>query len=556
MVQGLVALAVLAGMTRPAWGQRVLGPSTDATVIPRGMIRVSISPTWERSHQRYADGLGRNGKGKVESLTEDFNLDTLGLRQFPTLAPVNAGLRSILGGTGPLPLTLGSLSARFDRTVATTPITIEYGLVRRLMVGLVIPMVKTRTEISLNPNPGATNSTVGVNTSYLGGTAATAARNRNQQVVLQLAAAGQALQALLQTCQGSTTAACGPVNADRAAAQALVAAAAAAATGIESVYGISAAKPGSPYAPTQNGSLHKSVEARLGNMSNSFLGFLGAPTSGAKWVEESLSGARALAYGDFQKALIDTAFGVRADSMVSVELSRPGDIEFGAKLLVFDAFGFDAAQRGTPGGIRTRLSLGAAYRLGSGLRDSVDHFADVGTGDGQTDIEGRAFLDVLFGRRFWASAVARYTMQQADEIVRRVPSVAHDPFPGATSRLLVSRDLGDVMSLEVSPRYVVSESFAIGGTWRYLKKSADTYAFVTAPNLVTPPASNLALGTEQSEQRAVVSMTYSNLAQYFRGRARSPMEVSFTVGRTLSGSGNITRSTISGLTLRVYNQLF
>jgi hypothetical protein len=32
--------------------------------------------------------------------------------------------------------------------------------------------------------------------------------------------------------------------------------------------------------------------------------------------------------------------------------------------------------------------------------------------------------------------------------------------------------------------------------------------------------------------------------------------VSFTVGRSIAGSGNATRSTISGLTLRVYNQLF
>lgn len=520
------------------------------------MIRVTVSPTWERSHQRYADGLGRNGKGEVESLAEDFNLDTLGPRQFPTLAPVNAGLRSILGGTAPLPLTLGALSARFDRTVATTPITIEYGLVRRLMVSLVIPMVKTRTEISLNPNPGATNSTVGVNTSYLGGTAATAVRTNNQQVVLQLAAAAQALQALLQQCQGSTAASCGAVNADRTGAQALVAAATGAATGIESVYGVSATKPGSPYAPTQNGSVHKSVEARLGTMSLSFAGFLGAPQGGSEWIAGAPIGARALAYSDFQTVVIDSAFGVRSDSMVSVELSRPGDIELGAKFLVFDAFGFNPAQRGTPGGIRTRLSLGAAYRLGTGLRDSVDHFADVGTGDGQTDIEGRAFLDVLFGRRFWASAVARYTMQQVDEITRRVPSEAHDPFPGAASRVLVNRDLGDVMSLEVSPRYVVSESFALGGTWRYLKKSADSYAFVTDANVGVPAVSNLALGTGQSEQRAVFSLTYSNLAQYFRGRARSPMEVSFTVGRTISGSGNVSRSTISGLTLRVYNQLF
>ncbi|MCC6319360.1 MAG: hypothetical protein IT361_16935 [Gemmatimonadaceae bacterium] len=543
--------------TRTAFAQRVLGPATDATVLPRGMVRVSLSPTWERGHERYADGYGRTKKGSVESLAADFNLDTLGLAQLPALGAVNLGVRSILGGTGALPLTLGTLSTRFDRSIATTPFAIDVGVTRRLMVGVVIPFVSTRTEVSLDPNPGGTNATVGLNSAYLSGTAGSNARARNQGVVTQLTSAAQQLQALLQQCMGNTAPACSAVNADRAGAQALVAAATSAATGIEGVYGVSATKPGSRYAPWQNGSVHKLVEARLGNLSTSFAGFLGAPT-GASWIDaRGLTGAAPMGYADFQRIVTDPAYGVAADSLISVELSRPGDIEFGAKFVVFDAFGLQPPQRGAPGGVRVRFALGGAYRLGTALQDSVDLFADVGTGDGQTDLEGRAFLDLLVGTRFWASAVARYTVQQADEIVRRVPRVAHEPFPPASNRIAVQRDLGDMLAIEVSPRWVVTDHFALTGSWHFVRKGEDTYASVGTPaGGSTLDLSLLAQGTAQSSQRALLSFTYSNLAHYFRRRARAPMEVSFTIGRTLSGWGNAPKQTVSGLSMRVYNQLF
>ncbi|MGQ0649080.1 MAG: hypothetical protein ACT4P7_16105 [Gemmatimonadaceae bacterium] len=535
----------------PLNGQRVLGPSEDATVLPRGMVRVAVSPTWGRFHRRFADGHGRAARGDAEALATDYHLDSIGERQLPILTPVNAGLRSILGAAGGIPLSLGSLHARFDATVATTPIAVEYGVTRRLMLGAMFPIVKTRTEVSLNPNAAGTSGTVGINPSF----GFAGARATNARVVLELTAAAQSLQLLLQQCAGSTAPSCSAVNADRTGAQTLVTAATTAAAGIESVYGVSAAKPGTRLSPVERSRPQQDVLARLANLSSTFAGFLGAPTSGSDWIVARPVGAPPIGFADFQKTLTDPAFGISADSLASVETNRLGDIELGAKFLLFDTFAGQQAQRVSPQGFNVRIAVAGVYRLGTGVKDSVDHFADIGTGDGQTDVEGRVFADLLVGRRFWTSIVARYGVQQADELTRRVPVAPHDPFPAADRRILLERDLGDFVSLDVSPRYVLSDNIALGGSYQYYSKSADTYSLrATAPTRIDPGV--LALGTDRTEQRALASLTWSTMAHYFRGRARTPMEVSIMIGRTFAGANNAPRQSITALTLRVYNQLF
>ena len=515
------------------------------------MVRVGITPTWGTYHERYADGTTPRSRGAREPLAADFDLDSLGITRFPLLTPVDAGLRSILGGAGPLPLTLGALRARFDASIATTPISVEYGATRRLLLGAVFPIVKTRTEVALDPNPGGTTGTIGLNPGY----AAASARTTNALVVQELTGAIQSLQQLLQQCAGSTAPACSAVNADRAGAQALVAAATSAAAGMEDVYGVSAAKPGSRLSPVERSRVQVDVLARLTALSSGFTTFLGAPPAGSAWIAARPVGAAPIGYADFQRLLTDEAFGIVADSLVSVETSRLGDVELGAKFLVFDSFGSEAPQRLTGRRTGWRLAVAGVVRLGTGGKDSVDHFADIAAGDGQRDLEGRVFADLVLGRRLWGSVVARYGVQQADELVRRIPAAPHEPFPAADRRVTVRRDLGDFVSLEVSPRLVISDHFALGGHYRYYAKGEDRY---TSPAGADPgiDAAVLGLGTKRSEQRVLASVTYSTLSSYFRRRARTPLEVGMSFGRTISGTGNAPAQSLAALTLRLYNQLF
>lgn len=543
------------GLTSAANAQRVTGSFDDATVLPRGMVRVTISPTWNRAHERFADGTGSRRKGEVEPLAADFDLDSLGVSVLPALAPVQAGLQAILGAGAMPAVSAGRLLTRFDASVAHTPLLAEYGVTSRLTLGVMVPLVRTRTEVSVNPNPTGTEATVGLNPAWTN----TQARAANAMVVSQLTAASQQLQQRLQDCAGSSDPSCSAINADRAAAQQLVTAAANAATGIENVYGVSAARPGTPFSPVHFSSLQQGVEARLAALSTGFSTFLGAP-AGEGWISAQPVGAPPLAYADLQQVIADSAFGILADTLQSVERRSIGDMEIGAKFLLFDSFGGEPPQRAEPGA-GFRVSAAALVRLGTGLRETPFNLVDIGTGDGQLDMEGRVFADVILGRRFWASVVARYGVQRPDVQSFRVPDAPHQPFPPASRLVALRRDLGDYLMAEVSPRLIVTENIGFAASYQYLSKGEDSYTL--APGAVVDPDSVaafdpavLAVGTARHEQRALVAVTYSNLAAYYRGRARIPMEVSLTVGRTLSGDGNAPRASITGLSFRFYNRLF
>lgn len=521
------------------------------------MVRVTVSPTWHRYHERFADGLGRVAKGEVEPLAADFDLDSLGPGVFRGLTSVQSGLQSILGSSNPLAITAGRLQTRFDASVATTPLVAEFGLTNRVTLGVMVPLVKTRTEVSVNPNPSGSGATVGVNPALTNAQA----RALNASVVSQLNAAAAQLQQRLLDCNGSSDPTCAAINANRAAAQQLVVSAGAAAIGIENVYGVAVDRPGSLFAPVHGSIVQGSVETRLASLSNDFAGFLGVPGGAAAWITSQPVGAPPMAYSDFQNVVYDSAGGIMGDTLRSVEVNTVGDVELGAKVLLFDSFGGVPPQRATLGGVRVRLSVAAFYRFGTGQIESASNFADIGTGDAQDDIEGRVFADLLLGRRFWTSFVARYGIQQADVQFFRVPDAPHQPFPPASRQIALNRDLGDYLSAEVTPRFILTDNIAFSGTWAMFSKEEDAYTLgpssgVDPDSVAAVNPGVLALGSARREQRVLASITYSNLAAYYNNRARVPMEVSLTVGRTIAGDGNAPKASITALSFRFYNRIF
>ncbi|MGQ0765503.1 MAG: hypothetical protein ACT4OZ_07550 [Gemmatimonadota bacterium] len=546
----LPLLLVLAPL--PVAGQVVLGPFDDATVVRRGTVRLVVAPLWTRWDQRFADGLGGTSRGTLEPLASDFNLAEVGGLQLPRLGLVDGALRSILGGAPPARLTLGNLETRFDRSFTITNLSLELGVSRRLTLGALMPVVQSRTDVSVTPN-ATLSGNVGINPGYT----FPGARVVNAQVVSQISSASQRLQGLLTTCAGSPAPECTAVNADRARAQALVAAAGSVSAGIQQLFGTSAADPGLPFAPVERGALHTAVGARLSTLAGDFLSFLGAPTGSTSWIDSRPVGAAPVAYADFQRILADTLFGIAADSLVHVDRSWIGDMEVGARVLLFDSFGGGVPQQAAMGGVRTRLTAGVIYRLGSTQWKLPGVFADPGTGDAQNDIEGLVAADVALGRRFWFSVLGRYTNQLSDVERIRVPTAAHDPFPGFASEAQLERNLGDAISLTVSPRLIIASSAAIGASWLYYNKTADSYRYSAAPPTGSAPDPDvLGEGSALVEQRLAAGATYSTMSAFLAGRARLPLEVSLIAGQTVSGAGNAPRQRYLNFVLRVYRRLF
>jgi hypothetical protein len=209
-----------------------------------------------------------------------------------------------------------------------------------------------------------------------------------------------------------------------------------------------------------------------------------------------------------------------------VERSHLGDIEVGAKVLLFDSFGGVTRARS---GQRTkgfRLAVGGLARLGTGQTDRPNELADVAPGTARTDVEGNGALDMVFGRRLWG--------------IRRRPhrrsapgrtAVAHSGCPaqsvhGGIREQTVTRDLGDYMEFEASPRYVYNDYISLSLHWRYRRKAEDKYTgtfTVDGPEgvPVVLDASILGVGTEQTEQRIGGGASFSTLSAFDRGRAAS-----------------------------------
>jgi hypothetical protein len=130
-----------------------------------------------------------------------------------------------------------------------------------------------------------------------------------------------------------------------------------------------------------------------------------------------------------------------------------------------------------------RVSAAGIYRLPTGQLDLPHDFTDAGTGDRQADLELQGFLDFAFGPRLWVSSVLRLGIQRPDQLVRRITNIAVNPFPELAREQEVGRDLGDVMELELAPRYVPNDEFAVSALYRYRSKGTDSYdgSFRSAP---------------------------------------------------------------------------
>jgi hypothetical protein len=536
---------VLLGLAAPARAQRVLGPWEDATIAPRGMIRAGISTEWSRSNERFR----RSGAG-VEPLGTDFTRDALGPLDVEALSGLQAQLEA-LSALPSVPVSLGGLQVRVERMAYTTPITLELGVTSRFAISAVIPYVKNRVETYVAPNTGRTG-TVGVNPALGAG----GARTQNAQVIAELQAAATALENELTRCLNNPDPTCAAVNADRSGATALAQTATSVAAGVAGVYG-SDLVPGSPFVPVAGSAVQGAVDGRLASLSTQFTTFLGAAPAG-EWILARPVNAPPLAYAEFQQVLTDPAFGIAGRALADVERSHLGDVEIGAKLVLLEPRRAAGAPPPTAG---LRLAVGALYRLPTAQLDLPEDFADVGTGDGQPDLELRGFLDVLAGPRFWASAVVRYGMQMADEPTLRITDTPDMVFPALYRLQGVERDLGDFLELEVAPRWVPNETFSVSADYRYRNKPADTYGGFQASVIgvagapVPLDAATLGIQTAQHEHRLGMAITFSTVRGYARGRSRWPMEVSLVHTQVMGGEG-VPKTFATAVAFRFYRRLF
>jgi hypothetical protein len=540
---------LLALLAAPLRGQATSGSGEDALTLTRGQFRIRAIAEISAWSSRYGEGSPGRSKGAKEPLGLDFTTDSLGPSVLETLLPVQNSIRS-LAGLPNFGASLGALSVGQRNVVSSTPVMLEYGVTSRLTVGVLVPFVTSLAEVDLRVNPTGREPTVGLNPARLRATASTT----NLAVVSAFDAATNTLNARITTCAANPALAlCTGFNATAAAS--LTSRAAATMTQLSALYGGRTSR-GAPFVPVAGSAAQAAIETRLAALRTDFAAF------GNVIAALSPIAAAPMTVGDLSTLLTDSLFGVNSKPIAGSITRGVGDIEVSAKFLLLDPFHGDIAAQRNSTGFQWRQSVGAIYRMGTGTLDLTTDFNDVGTGDHQRDIGFRSWTDLLWGNQFWMSIAAKYDRQLPDALTRRITDGPARPIAASYREQSVSRDLGDIMELSITPRWSLNEWVGIAGQYTVRTKGADSYSgtFTTtdlngAP--ITLDASVLNQETQWREQRLGFGLSYSTLAAYDRGGSRLPYEITWM--RTISASGtggNLPVAATDLLQFRWYGRLF
>jgi hypothetical protein len=165
-----------------------------------------------------------------------------------------------------------------------------------------------------------------------------------------------------------------------------------------------------------------------------------------------------------------------------------------------------------------------------------DRLFAVGTGDGQTDVEGRVTLDLGAGN-FGVRLEGDHNRQLAADITARV-ALPTQPFAGSGAITVVRNNPGDVTTLAARPFFRLAPTLAIQGTALYWSRGADEVSYATpADEIPGVDASDLAVDTEGKATVLGIGITYANPGAQRPGGRGLPVEAGWGYERVVKATG-------------------
>jgi hypothetical protein len=467
------------------------------------------------------------------------------------LATRTAGVALLTLAANPMQrLTFGKLDVRSDARIVTTPFVLEYGVTRRLSIGVMVPMVQTRRTAQVRVNARAEGEASTSNMGFLPAAQRAAAAQANAQIVAALSDAATALDGLLAQCAANPAApACDPVRGRESDAAAAAARAEQFAQAVATAYGTTTET--AIVAPLQGSDLAQAIEAQRAALAAQLATYAPGTTIGAL-----TTAANELSYIDLQgrnrvPGLLQTDLGGGLDSIHTSERLSVGDVELRARFLVLDHAPRDSAARD---GLLYRLGIGGTYRFNTSWPDSARDLLDIATGTG-AGVEGRAALEVQYGH-VGAAVAAHYAKSFARTV--EVPVVGFPiggfPYP---SFGVVSMAAGDVFGLELAPRLFLGPWLAFEGNYGLERTGAPTVT--NAPEDPCAGCTALAgsiLPAATTVHRVGLGVRYSTVDAYLRGRAKYPIELSIRHFETISADAGVPKLFRDQIQLRLYYRLF
>lgn len=514
---------LIAAATPNAGAQPVAGLGEDAIPVPARGLRVMIGVQWDQWDRRLLPD------GARVPLLNGLSTPNFGPTQLPALSTAEQGIRDLLGATD-FQLSLGALEARGGVRRSTSILQADFGITRRISLGVRIPYVEVVHDARLVLNRDGVGANVGANPQDV----------NNGVIFNQLGAARNQLLDAITSCGTSGTGPlCAEILANPAAAASLAARTAAFRMAWESVYG-DGAGAGAPVVPVQGGTTHAAIAAALAALREDYTRYFttNIPSTGPR------GALRVFGTDGLQEIVQDSAFGVLADTLDRAFRAGMGDVDVEARMLLFDTWRGDQAARlaTTRSGFRVLASAG--WRFGTASSAQANEPFALALGDGVNAILLRATADAVWKQRAWVSATVRTTTPLQDNAVVRLPGAGLPEFFFLGTPTSVSRTLGQRIDLEVAPRLNLGDKFGVSASWLLRSQSGDRYEPAEGDAFETPSG---------SIQYGAIGVTYSTLSAFTRGRSKFAVEVMFAHEVALSASSIGVPSLVRDrLELRIY----
>lgn len=515
-----------------AHAQRILGPTEDAVTLPRRTFRATIGGESSVQRDRWRDGT-------LEGLGTPLTGDSLNAARLSLLGPLDASLTAL--GVPGVASSLGAPRLDVRQRLFVTPVGMEYGLTDRITLGVRATLVRTRAEALLRMRGDSGRANVGVNPITLGTGVAAA----NGTAIGRYSAASSALLARRDACLANPSVApeCGTILSELSRVATLASLTGQFATGLTQLYG-TATTAGRPYVPMAGSPIDSALRARSDSMATALTRYGITSLTG---VALPLGAQTPLTAADLARLVTDSTLGYGARALNDNALTAIGDVQVGAKLLVYD--GISRGERGRFGDATraVRQSVGLDLRIGTGTPDDPDGLIDLGTGTGMHAITVRSHTDLVWDSRFWATVNLGVT-QGIGSVTRdlRLPSLASQEFLESWRTRSTEVQPGSALEAEVVPRWQVSDYVALTGLWQWRRTTADRHMRTPGgpvddllPGQVPSDAALLDARTATSSHRAAIGATYSTLAARARGREGGAFELSYLHLQTLASDVGI-----------------
>jgi hypothetical protein len=482
---GIVACLVIPS---PGWAQ--LAP----VGVPRGAVRLELDGSLETFERRFLDG-------HRESYAADLASPALGGDRIPELEDADARVGRIIGNAG-YRINLGALGAEALADVGTGFLGLSLGLTNRITIFGRIPLVRTRVQPTLALNPAAAD----------GGS--------NPGEAAQAPFFGD-FDAALTTLSNKIAA--GDYDASPSQ-RALADATLADGTALRAdLFGLLADPvTASPFVPTLSSPAGAAIDARIAALQNTLETSLSVPgfDTGPALPSEPIT----------QTELFEGLSGPLALRLGETKVTFRGDAEAGASLTLADRW-----DRGNHrGGFRAAVS--GLVRFPTGRLDRSDHPLDIGTGEGQNDLQVDFVTDMGSGT-IGARLSGTYVRQLPSNFLVRVTRPSQ-PLVGPDRLAIVRRDPGDILSLAVRPFYRLARTLALQAGVEHWTRGSDEFTYPSPIDAL--PGIDPNILAEDSKANATllsIGITYANPGGLRPGGTGLPVDASWSYERVLRAGG-------------------